>query len=107
MTTSSPKKASHQDWHKEDVKAALRKKNITLKALADQHGLTSSSPLSAALERSYPINERRIADALGLHPKDIWPSRYFEDGSRRPQGSHALKSTCRSGGRNGNARVGV
>jgi len=57
--------------------------------------------------RSYPLNEKRIADALGLHPKEIWPSRYNEDGTRKPQGFRVLqqkKCTRAVTGRNGNAR---
>lgn len=97
MITKSPKKASRNDWQPEDVTHALRKKKTTLAAIAREHGLSGSSSLSAALVRSYPANEKRIADALGLHPKDIWPSRYFEDGTRRPQGFRALQSTSTSG----------
>ena len=44
--------------------------------------------------RSYPISEKRIADALGLHPMEIWPSRYNSDGSRKPQGLRAMKSSA-------------
>lgn len=93
MITKAPKKSSRTDWQPEDVIHALRKKNMTLAGIARAHGLQGSSSLSAALVRSYPANEKRIADALGLHPKDIWPSRYFEDGQRRPQGFRALQST--------------
>lgn len=105
MAPKVSKKASPEDWHPADVLAALHKAGWTLRGLAASHGLTNSSTLSAAMVRSYPLNERRIADALGLHPKDIWPSRYFEDGTRRPQGLRALKSTRVTGGRNGNERV--
>ena len=93
MITKAPKKASRTDWQPEDVIHALRKKNLTLAGIARAHGLRDSSSLSAALVRSYPANEKRIADALGVHPKDIWPSRYFENGQRRPQGFRALQST--------------
>lgn len=80
-----------QDWHPADVKAALHKAGWTLSALAHEHGLTSSNTLSKALVSSYPIAEKRIADALGLHPKDIWLSRYFDNGEVKPRGFHALQ----------------
>lgn len=95
MTTKEPKKASREDWHPAEILCALHKRGVTLKALAEQHGLSSSSPLSAAMIRSYPKGEKRIAEAIGMHPKDIWPSRYNEDGSRKPQGLRALKSSAR------------
>lgn len=92
MATKTSKKASQEDWHPADIKAALHKRGITLSGLAAAYGLTSSSTLSASLVRSYPANEQRIGAALGLHPKIIWPTRYYPDGSRKPQGFRAVQS---------------
>ncbi|WP_416243435.1 helix-turn-helix domain-containing protein [Azospira sp. APE16] len=106
MATNCNKNTS-QDWHPADIKAALHKAGKTLKSIAADYGLTSSSTLSAALVRSYPVNEKRIAKALGMHPMEIWPSRYNEDGTRKPQGFQVLqqkKCTRAVTGRNGNAR---
>ncbi|WP_085163779.1 helix-turn-helix domain-containing protein [Gilliamella bombi] len=64
-----------QDWHAEDIKCELRKKRITLKSLSINAGLAPST-LNNALRVSYPKAERIIAEALGLEPRDIWPSRY-------------------------------
>lgn len=105
MATNASKKASREDWHPADILAALHKAGWTLRGLAHSHGLTNSSTLSAAMVRSYPLNEKRIADALGVHPMVIWPTRYFEDGTRRPQGLRALKSTRVTGARNADARA--
>jgi Ner family transcriptional regulator len=104
MATNSTKKTSRHDWHPADIKAALHKRGITLMGLAEAHGLTSSSTLSAALVRSYPANEKRIADALHVHPKEIWPSRYNADGSRKPQGFRALQCNAATLAVNGNVR---
>lgn len=105
MQSKAPKKASQEDWHPADVIAALRKRGITLRALAVQHGLKDSSGISVALVRSLPVNEKRIADALGIHPKDIWPSRYNDDGSRKLQGFRALQSTAAMRECNGNLAI--
>ena len=104
MAINSTKKASQQDWHPAKIKMELHMRGITLAGLAEAHGLTSSSTLSAALSRSYPANEKRIADAIGVHPKEIWPSRYNEDGSRKPQGFRAVQCTAADIARNGNVR---
>ncbi|EON5665144.1 transcriptional regulator, partial [Escherichia coli] len=32
--------------------------------------------LKNALDKRYPKAEKIIADALGMTPQDIWPSRY-------------------------------
>ncbi len=81
MAHDTVKKSSPRDWDAIDVKAALHKRGITLKMIAMKHGLTSTSTLSVALSRHYPRSEARIAAALDLSPKDIWPSRYNEDGT--------------------------
>jgi Ner family transcriptional regulator len=91
MKTSALKKAEPADWDPADVICALRKKGITLSALAKHHGLAESSSLSAVLTRSLPKNEKRIADALELHPMVIWPSRYNADGTRKLQGFRAVQ----------------
>ncbi len=94
--------APAQDWHPADVIAALHKAGWTLESLGEHHGLKSGNTLSKALRNSFPISEKRIAEALGVHPKTIWPSRYNLDGTRKPQGFRAIESTRRSRGVNGN-----
>ncbi|EFE97532.1 helix-turn-helix domain-containing protein [Serratia odorifera] len=66
-----------QDWHPADVIAALRKRGTTLAAVSRRAGL-SSSTLANALSRPWPKGEWLIADALSIHPAEIWPSRYFD-----------------------------
>jgi Ner family transcriptional regulator len=101
MANHPAKKASQEDWHPAKVKMELHIRGITLAGLAEAHGLTSSSTLSAALTRSYPANEKRIADAIGVHPKEIWPSRYEVDGTRKQQGFRAMQSSAADIARNG------
>lgn len=107
MAPAPAKKTSQEDWHPADIKAALDKAGWTLRALAAAHGLSGSTTLSAALVRSYPINEKRIADALGLLPRDVWPSRYHADGSPRQRGIRGMRaqqqSTAQKYQRNGNS----
>jgi len=69
----------HQyDWHPADIIAALRKRGTMLAATSRAAGL-SSSTLSNALSRPWPKGEILIADAVGVAPEVIWPSRYFDD----------------------------
>lgn len=63
------------DWHPADVKAALEKAGWTLRRLSAHHGFRSKY-LAAALRKQHPMAEGLIAEQLGLHPKQIWPSRY-------------------------------
>lgn len=109
MSKTTEKNASPADWHPADIKAALDKKGWTLRALAAHHGLSSSTPLSHTFLRSYPLNEKRIADAIGVPVEQIWPSRYFPDGTPRLRGLRGLRMEQKSTGlncqRNGNNKV--
>lgn len=82
------KKPAQQDWHRADIKAALEKHGLSLSRLARLHGFARTST-AQALHFQWPKMERLIADALGIHPREIWPSRYDEDG--QPNGP-----TCRN-----------
>ena len=69
--------------HKEDIKAAIRKKHGSLTALAKQHGYQSHHAISMTLNGPCPKLEAIIADSLGMEPKAIWPLRYLPDGTPR------------------------
>lgn len=69
------------DWHHADIIAALHKKQLSLAALSRAAGL-SSSTLANALVRPWPKGEGLIANALDVHPAEIWPSRYYDDKGR-------------------------
>ncbi|OSD82703.1 DNA-binding protein, partial [Salmonella enterica subsp. houtenae serovar 40:z4,z32:-] len=62
------------DWHSADIIAALKKRGTSLAAVSRQAGL-SSSTLANPLNRHWPKGERLIAEALGVTPEQIWPSR--------------------------------
>ncbi len=61
------------------VRAQLLLRGLTLADLGRQLGV-SRDAVSYALRHPYPRIERAIADALDLHPADIWPERYDPDG---------------------------
>ena len=65
------------DMHRADIRAALIKKGISLAQLGIEHGLAKTT-LRNAFDKRYPSGEKIIADALGKHPKEIWPSRYSD-----------------------------
>jgi lambda repressor-like predicted transcriptional regulator len=111
MNRNAVKKASAvadepiADWHPADIKAALHKAGWTLTALAKEHGLTSQGTLSKAFTSSYPVAEKRIADALGIHPRTIWPTRYFDSGEPKPRGLRGLYLNRITPAVNGNFEV--
>ena len=74
--------ASVADWDREDVKAAIRKRGMTLTGLAILHDYTGCA-VRKALRSQWPAVEEIIAEFLGKHPKEIWPSRYHSDGTPR------------------------
>lgn len=80
--TASPlaKKASLKDWHPAEVVAALRMKGYSLRQLAILNGYGNPNSLTTALHRPYPLAEGIVAEALGVKPETIWPTRYGPDG---------------------------
>ncbi|MCI4224848.1 transcriptional regulator [Dickeya dianthicola] len=70
-------RARKSDWHSANIIAALRKKGTSLSAVSREAGL-SSSTLANALYRPWPKGEWLIANALGIKPEEIWPSRYYD-----------------------------
>lgn len=73
------------DWHPEDIKAAIRKRGMTLHALSRQAGCEASAARKALLRPS-PRLQAVIGRLLGVHPMVIWPSRYDETGAPRRRG---------------------
>jgi Ner family transcriptional regulator len=105
MAKQLQKNTSRQDWHPADILAALHKQGITLKDLAALHGLSDSSTLSKAMLNSYPISERRLAEAAGVPVQVMFAARYNEDGTPVPRGIRGLRkrqSTASEYQRNGN-----
>ncbi|WP_435343678.1 helix-turn-helix domain-containing protein [Morganella morganii] len=64
-----------QDWHRADIRAALEKRGTNLRALSRSAGLAADT-LRNTLSRPWPKGEQIIAQALGVDPRIIWPSRY-------------------------------
>ncbi|WP_038158231.1 helix-turn-helix domain-containing protein [Trabulsiella guamensis] len=65
----------HQDWHPEDIKAAVRKTGATLSSLSKNAGLAPDT-LRKTLVCKWPKGQKIIAAAIGVEPSTIWPSRY-------------------------------
>jgi Ner family transcriptional regulator len=75
-THNTPAKAPPEDWHPADIICALRKAGWSLRRLSAHHGYHPGSLQVAAYAGKWPAGERLIADALGVEPQEIWPSRY-------------------------------
>ena len=96
MTTNSPKKASQQDWHPADIVAAIRKRGYTLSDIARAEGLNSSSILSRAMTQSYPAAEVRLAKYAGVPVQQMFPTRYYPDGTKIPRGMRGMRERFKS-----------
>lgn len=93
-THRPPKKPVPQDWHNADIVAALWKRGTSLRKLARVHGL-SPTALTVSLQRSWPRAQRIIAEAIGVAPQEIWPSRYEPDGTPKKGPHLKLRSPAR------------
>lgn len=85
----TPKKQPVKDWHRADIVASLRKAGWSLRQLSKLHGYASPTTLVHALSRSWPKGEQIVADAIGISPETIWPTRY----EKRRAASLAREST--------------
>ncbi|ELX4136166.1 helix-turn-helix domain-containing protein [Vibrio vulnificus] len=69
---------SHEDgsdWHRADIVAALKKRDLSVRQLSRDAGLGENT-LANALRMPWPKGERIIAEAIEMNPEDVWPSRY-------------------------------
>jgi len=62
-----------RDWHPADVKSALEKRGFSLRQLAKKWGYAH---IQKALRQPWLAAEAVIAQAIGVPPETIWPSRY-------------------------------
>lgn len=69
-----------QDWHPADIVAALKKSGWSLRKLSETNGYNPGS-LARSLRHPWPQAERVIAQAIGVHPAVIWPTRYNAQGT--------------------------
>lgn len=65
------------DWHPADVLAALKKRGLSLAGISIANGYHATAA-GKALKRSWPAMEALIAEAIGMKPEQIWPSRYLD-----------------------------
>ncbi|MDP2549472.1 helix-turn-helix transcriptional regulator [Oceanobacter sp. 4_MG-2023] len=74
---SKSENRSIKDWHKEDIKAEIRKKGVSMAELARANGYNPRT-FSNVFHLKYPKVERIVAEFLDTTPDAIWPSRYQE-----------------------------
>ncbi|HXS18203.1 MAG TPA: helix-turn-helix domain-containing protein [Polyangiaceae bacterium] len=65
--------------HREQIKAMIRMKGLSLSKLGARHGLCASA-IRMALKRPSPQCEQIIAEFLGTQPQKLWPDRYDSKG---------------------------
>lgn len=63
------------DWHPEIIKAEIHRRGLSLRALSLQAGYSKDS-LKSVLRTPCKTYQQVVADALGVEPETIWPSRY-------------------------------
>lgn len=77
-----------KDWSPERVKQELRQRGTSIGELGARLGYAEKT-IYSVVKAPMPLAERAIAEALGLLPQDIWPSRYESDGW--PRGLRKLR----------------
>lgn len=88
--TPNLEKTSPGDWHPAEVVAALRMKGWSFRQLSIINGYHTNS-LTGVLRRTWPKGEAIVAEAIGVEPQRIWPSRYGPDGKPNRCGNRVLR----------------
>lgn len=71
--------SAQEDMHAADVIAALHKRNLSLRQIAQANGYAH---ISRVLYGPWLAAEQLVAKALGVKPQEIWPSRYLDPADR-------------------------
>lgn len=72
------------DWHPEDIKAAIRKKGVSMAALARANGYENPRTFLNVFKVPYPKIQKIIAGFLEVPAEEIWPSRYVKPTKIKP-----------------------
>ena len=81
-----------QGLHKEDIKAAIRKKGETLYSLSRKAGL-SKHAIAVSFEQPIPAAHKAVSKFLNIPVQEIWPQWYDADGNRKT--SHSSKHSAK------------
>ncbi|VVE68753.1 hypothetical protein PAN31117_03050 [Pandoraea anapnoica] len=86
----------HDDgWHKEDIKAAIRKKGINMTKLAKMFGIPPSNVRNACV-RPVASGEKAISAFIQVPLYVLWPDRWTPEGQRiRPRYAHKYIGAAR------------
>lgn len=76
-----PREMEISDWHPADIVAALKKRGHSLAGLSIANGYHPTAA-GKAWKRPWRAMEVIVAEAVGVAPEAIWPSRYC--GAERP-----------------------
>ncbi|MCX8957190.1 DNA-binding protein [Erwinia psidii] len=71
----SQKEDLRVDWHPEDIKSEIHKRGLSFSELSRRNGYAAGS-LKTVLRTPCRPYQQIVADALGVQPELIWPSRY-------------------------------
>lgn len=83
------------DWSKNQILAALHDNGSSWALVGERYGV-SGNTIAQGIGRNSELCQRRVADALGLHPAKIWPNQYHENGVKK-QPHYRRKSTAKTG----------
>lgn len=80
----SQKEELYADWHPEDIKAKVHKLGLSFSELSRRNGYAAGS-LKTVLRAPCKPYQQIVADALGVPPEIIWPSRYRAESYMRKE----------------------
>jgi lambda repressor-like predicted transcriptional regulator len=92
-----------EDWNPHDIHAALKKRGVVLDRVGPELGFHRTCGSKALHTRRWPKVKAKIAELLGVAPREIWPSIFDENdqpySTRRKRHSNAsqrARNVCRT-----------
>lgn len=80
--TDAGKKPVSKDWSSHYIVFRLRERGTSMRRLSRLNHYCANAA-SIAIKTPWPKMQQLIAQAIGVTPQEIWPSRYHEDGGPR------------------------
>jgi len=89
--------ARHKDMHWSDIKAKLEKKDTCLAEVAHSLGISRVNVSKVSWRPCHKV-QCAIATALGMKPRDVWPTRYYASNGKPIRPSVWMRNNSRTAG---------
>jgi Ner family transcriptional regulator len=73
-----------QVWDRWAILCEVKRRGSNLKEISLKAGLSFASCSASLVSPNFPTADKALSDFLGVPLQELWPDRYFKDGTRKP-----------------------